>query len=94
MMIYSGTVIGLALAGVFGWNLIARGAYESAEYKVIESEGKFEIREYPDLMLAATTTNLDSQGRDGSFMKLFRYISGANENKQKISMTNPVFMDG
>jgi hypothetical protein len=94
MMIYSGTVIGLALVGVFGWNLIARGGYESAEYKVVESDGKFEVREYPDLMLAATTTNLDSQGRDGSFMKLFRYISGANENKQKISMTTPVFMDG
>ena len=75
MMIYSGTVIGLALVGVFGWNLIARGGYESAEYKVVESDGKFEVREYPDLMLAATTTNLDSQGRDGSFMKLFRYIS-------------------
>ena len=94
MMIYSGTVIGLALVGVFGWNLIARGGYESAEYKVVESEGKFEVREYPDLMLAATTTKLDSQGRDGSFMKLFRYISGANENQQKISMTTPVFMDG
>lgn len=94
MMIYSGTVIGLALVGVFGWNLIARGGYESAEYKVVESDGKFEIREYPDLMLAATTTKLDAQGRDGSFMKLFRYISGANEKQQKISMTTPVFMDG
>ncbi len=93
MMIFSGTLIGLILTGVFGWNLIARGAYESAEYKVIESDGKFEIREYPDLMLAATTTKSDLQGRDGSFMQLFRYISGANESKQKISMTTPVFME-
>ena len=93
MMIFSGTLIGLIVTGVFGWNLIARGAYESAEYKVIESDGKFEIREYPDLMLAATTTKSDLQGRDGSFMQLFRYISGANESKQKISMTTPVFME-
>lgn len=81
------------MAGFFGWNLIARGAYESAEYKVIQSDGSFEVREYPDLMLAATSTNLDSQGRDGSFMKLFRYISGANESSQKIEMTTPVFME-
>ncbi len=93
MMMYSGTVVVLALAGFFGWNLVARGGYESAEYKVVESDGKFEVREYPDLMLAATKTKLDAQGRDGSFMKLFRYISGANESKQKIAMTTPVFME-
>ena len=44
-------------------------------------------------MLVATTTKIDAQGRDGSFMKLFRYISGANESEQKISMTTPVFME-
>jgi len=93
MMMYSGSVVVLALAGLFGWNLIARAGYESAEYKVVESDGKFEVREYPDLMLAATKTKLDAQGRDGSFMKLFRYISGANESKQKIAMTTPVFME-
>jgi hypothetical protein len=92
-MISTGAVIGIAMAGFFGWNLIARGAYESAEYKVIQSDGSFEVREYPDLMLAATSSNLDSQGRDGSFMKLFRYISGANESSQKIEMTTPVFME-
>jgi DNA gyrase inhibitor GyrI len=72
---------------------MARAAYESAEYKVITSDGSFEVREYPDLMLVATTTKLDAQGRDGSFMKLFRYISGANESEKKISMTTPVFME-
>jgi hypothetical protein len=66
--------------------------YESAEYKVLLSEGKFEVREYPDLMLAATTANQGGAGADGSFMKLFRYISGGNEANQKIPMTTPVFM--
>jgi DNA gyrase inhibitor GyrI len=91
-MIYIGTIALLALAGVVAWNMLARAAYESAAYKVVESDGKFEVREYPDLMMVVTTTELDAQGRDGSFMKLFRYISGANESKQKISMTTPVFM--
>ncbi|MFN7292663.1 MAG: SOUL family heme-binding protein [Pirellula sp.] len=71
----------------------AEDNYESAEYKVIESEGKLEIREYPELMLAAATTKMDSPDSGSSFMKLFRYISGANEKKQKISMTTPVFME-
>jgi len=93
VMMSSAMVVVLALAGLFGWNLIARGGYESAEYKVVESDGKFEVREYPDLMLAATKTKLEAQGRDGSFMKLFRYISGANESKKKIAMTTPVFME-
>lgn len=67
--------------------------YESAEYKVVISEGKFELREYPDLMLAATKTELESEDAGGGFMTLFQYISGANEKKQKISMTTPVFME-
>jgi hypothetical protein len=92
-MIYVSVIAIFVLAGIFAWNTMGRAAYESAEYKVVESDGKFEVREYPDLMLVATTTQLDSQGRDGSFMKLFRYISGANESDQKISMTTPVFME-
>jgi hypothetical protein len=92
-MIYISVTAIFVLAGIFAWNTMARAAYESAEYKVVESDGKFEVREYPDLMLVATTTKLDAQGRDGSFMKLFRYISGANESDKKISMTTPVFME-
>ncbi|QDT10824.1 SOUL family heme-binding protein [Stieleria marina] len=92
-MIYFASVAFLVVIGVFVFNKTTRAGYESAEYKVIESSGKFEVREYPDLMLVATTTQIDAQGRDGSFMKLFRYISGANESEQKISMTTPVFME-
>ncbi len=82
----------LVVIGMFGFNRTTRADYETAEYKLIESDGNFEVREYPDLMLVATTTQNDAQGRDGSFMKLFRYISGANDSEQKISMTTPVFM--
>jgi len=92
-MIYLSAIAILVVAGVFAWNTMARAAYESAEYKAVTLDGKFEVREYPDLMLVATTTKMDAQGRDGSFMKLFRYISGANESDKKISMTTPVFME-
>ena len=82
-MIYLSTIAILVVGGMFACNTVARADYESAEYKVVTSDGKFEVREYPDLMLVATKTKMDAQGRDGSFMKLFRYISGANESDKK-----------
>ena len=92
-MVYVCTIAALVVIGVLVFNRTTRAGYESAEYRVIETDGKFEVREYPDLMLASTTTKIDAQGRDGSFMKLFRYISGDNQSEQKISMTTPVFME-
>ena len=88
-------VAGLVVVGLayLGWKLTARGAYESAEFHVIKSDGPFSIREYPNLMMATTSTQFSSQGDDGSFMRLFRYISGSNDRQQKVAMTTPVFMN-
>ncbi|QDV50651.1 SOUL heme-binding protein [Gimesia fumaroli] len=77
----------------FSWKLTARSAYESAAYTVVESAGPFEIREYPDLMLVITDSKAQPANKDKRFMKLFRYIQGANQQEQKVSMTTPVFMD-
>ena len=91
-MLYLWGVGGLILLGALAWSVTARAGYESAPYKVIESDGNIEIREYPDLVLAATEAKFEARGSDGSFMWLFRYISGNNESEQKIEMTTPVFM--
>ena len=92
-MIYLGVLIVVVSTAYFGWKLTARGAYESAEYTVLESDGSFEKREYPDLMMATTDMGSRIQGGDGSFGRLFQYISGGNEDKQKVAMTTPVFME-
>lgn len=76
-----------------GWKLTSRSGYESAEYSVLLRDGDFELRDYPDLMLVSTEMNPRSNGDDGSFGRLFRYISGGNENNQKVAMTTPVFME-
>jgi hypothetical protein len=91
--IYIASIAILSIGGVFVFSRSTRAGYESAEYTVVESDGNFEVRQYPDLTLVATATQMDAQGRDGSFMKLFRYISGGNESDQKIAMTTPVFME-
>ena len=89
------TLFGLFIFGgtYFGWKLTARGAYESAAYRVVVSDGDFEIREYPDLVVASTAMPTRSESDNDSFMRLFRYISGGNEAKQKVAMTTPVFME-
>lgn len=93
-MMYVAGWVGVAFVGTLALARTSRAGYESAEYTLLESDGAFEIRDYPDLLLAATDSTLDAQGRDGSFMRLFQYISGANEAEQAIAMTTPVFMEG
>ncbi len=81
--------VGLLLVGC----RVTRAGYESAPYKVVRSDGKFQVRDYPALTVVETPM-ADTSGSDGSFMRLFRFITGANEGKQKIAMTTPVFMSG
>jgi DNA gyrase inhibitor GyrI len=66
-----------------------RAGYESAPYQVVRRDGKFELRNYPALVVAETPM----RGADNSFMRLFHFIGGENAAKQKISMTTPVFMN-
>jgi hypothetical protein len=67
-----------------------RAGYDSAPYRVVRRDGRFEVRDYPALVLVETPMH----GSDDSFMRLFRFIGGNNAAKQKISMTTPVFMSG
>ena len=76
-----------------GWKLTARGNYETAAYQLLDSEGPFELRDYPEIMLVTTDMATASNGNDGSFGRLFQYISGSNERGQKVKMTTPVFME-
>ena len=71
-----------------------RAGYESAAYKVVRSDGKFELRDYPALSVVETTMTPTGNDNDGSFNRLFGFITGQNEAKQKIAMTTPVFMSG
>lgn len=70
---------------------VTRAGYESAAYRVARADGKYELRDYPAMALAETPM---IGGDNGSFMRLFRFITGSNEPQQKISMTTPVFMSG
>ena len=87
------SILAVAAVLVFVGCQATRAGYESAPYQVVRSDGKFELRDYPALTVVETPM-ADPNGSDGSFMRLFRFITGANEGKQKIAMTTPVFMSG
>ena len=78
----------LATALGIGACAATRAGYETAPYKVLRADGAFELRAYPELPLVTTRND----GANGSFRRLFRYISGANATQEKIAMTTPVFM--
>lgn len=86
----AGLFVILAVAAFYAWKATSRDAYEMAEYQILEADRVFEIRVYPELLVASTSMKPDEN--DGSFLRLFRYISGDNAEKQKIAMTVPVFM--
>ncbi len=63
---------------------------ESPEYTVVQQDDDFEIREYQSFFVAATAMDNPDPMEGNSFMRLFGYISGENEDGEKIAMTTPV----
>lgn len=59
---------------------------DSAEYSVLRTEGKLEIRQYPAMVLVA----VEGLSDNAAFGILFDYISGNNKARQRIPMTAPV----
>merc|ERR1711973_622717 len=68
------------------------GKLNAIPYEVLNKTEEFEIRRYPSFRYAEASESgvgmMTASSRN--FMKLFRYISGDNEEKQKIPMTVPV----
>ncbi len=84
----------IAIPLSFGAYKYSRAGYESAPYEVVSSDGDFEIRDYPSIVLASTPMDRPDPEESSAFMRLFGYITGSNESGEKISMTTPVFMTG
>ena len=84
----------MAAALVLAGRRTTRAGYESAPYTVVRSNGNIEIRDYPALTVVETPMASSGHGADGSFNRLFHFINGGNDTKQKIAMTTPVFMSG
>lgn len=64
---------------------------EIQPYRVIDSKAGYETRSYPPHFLVSVWVGGDMRDSGNSgFGQLFGYISGANQDRQKIPMTAPV----
>jgi len=68
---------------------------ETQSFKLIQKEEDFEIRYYPESIVAKVNSNIKSYKDLGSsgFSTLAKYIFGGNKENQQISMTSPVHME-
>ena len=66
-------------------------AIEEAEYTVVLKEESFELRKYEPHILAETIIDGDFEDAGSeAFGRLFKYIDGNNQSRQKVAMTSPV----
>ena len=86
----------LTILTVFAATIILAGgtaamATEEAAYTVVQKDDRFELRDYAAHVLAETVVEgtLEEAGNN-AFNRLFRYISGENRARAKVSMTAPV----
>lgn len=80
------SIVTMLLTGVL--NVMAT---EEAPYKVLKSDGMFELRHYEPQILAEIIVDGDLEDAGNSaFRPLFNYISGENRSRSKIAMTAPV----
>lgn len=79
---------------LLGLMALPLAAIEKPSYRTLKEDKKrkLELRQYGDIPVASAPMG-GMRNQDGSFMKLFRYISGNNSGEQKIDMTSPVFME-
>ena len=61
-------------------------ATEESKFEVVSESENYEIRYYEERLVIQT----NSGTQNNAFRKLFKYISGSNEESKKIAMTVPV----
>ncbi len=66
-------------------------AVEEPAYVTVLSDGNFEVRDYPALIVAEVTVNgKQKEAASKGFRLLAGYIFGGNKRRQSIAMTAPV----
>lgn len=92
MKVYQILTPTIAIAALYLAPLATAGRddYETPDYEVVESDGAFEVRDYPAMVVASAPMKSGDAKGNSAFMELFGYISGKNEAQQKIAMTTPV----
>lgn len=81
----------VAVAAIVGCKA-TRAGYESLDYTVLKKDGKFEVRRYANYRMVSTSMEISNHTENEEFKRLFHYIQGNNQEREKISMTTPVLI--
>lgn len=83
--------VGVAAAVGAGYFLYREKSVEKPRYNVVETDGEFEIRDYPELLVAqAQAVGPREHALDTGFGELADYIFAKSRPGGKIAMTAPV----
>jgi hypothetical protein len=85
----------LVIILITGIYTMTKAKTETQKYEVIYTKDNFEIRFYPEAILATVEMNGSyDNSRNSGFRVLAGYIFGGNEENSQIAMTSPVRMSG
>lgn len=91
--LYLVSILSLLFIILSGMLKITDAKTETQKYKTVYKKGNFEIRYYPEAILASVTMEgTYDNSRNSGFRILAGYIFGANQENEKIAMTSPVRM--
>lgn len=82
----------ILITGIYS---MTKAKTETQKYEVLYTKENFEIRFYPEAVLATVEMNgTYDKSRNSGFSVLAGYIFGGNEENTQIAMTSPVRMSG
>ena len=92
--VLAGVAAGAALIGGAAFYYFREKATEEPEFRPLESDGDYQIREYPALTVAETVVEGGRrEALDGGFRTLADYIFAKSRDGEKLEMTVPVMQD-
>jgi len=91
---FVGAGVAAAIAAGLGYALLS-AQDDEAEFKMLERDGAFSVRDYPRLLVAETVSlGMRESALTRGFLALADYIVGKDRGGARIPMTVPVLADG
>ena len=93
-LLTTGALIGGGLVAAAAAVLIKEKLAEKPEYAVVETDGRFEVRDYPAVLVAETIARGPRRvALNTGFERLAAYIFAKSRSGEKIAMTAPVLSE-
>lgn len=89
--LYGAAGVGLLAVAGAAYFVYREKSVEKPPYRVVERDGQFEVRDYPELLVAETSVAGERGfALDQGFSRLADYIFAKSRDGQKVAMTAPV----